>query len=261
MKRLDQKREGGLSTYGLRLWGLLFLAAGVIGRGILQNQVLGVGTLTPMELFAVMDASSDMMIVATVALIMQVLETCAVPVFAFLLVEGFQRTSDVKNYFARILLVALVSEIPYNLVVGGQVLDMNSRNPAFGLVLGMLVLFFYNHYDTRSVGNVLIKIIVAVAAVLWGGMLRLDSNGVCLALVVCALWIFRKSDLYRIFAGAVATVVCCLVTPLFIAAPMGFLIVHFYNGTRGKDEDLPRAVKYLAYPLLLLAVFAVGFVL
>jgi len=112
MERLDQRRDGGLTSRGLRLWGLLFLAVGVIGRSILQNRLLGVGTLTPMELLSVMDSSETMMVVATAALVMQVLETCAVPVFAFLLVEGFQHTRDVKNYFGRILAVALVSEIP-----------------------------------------------------------------------------------------------------------------------------------------------------
>lgn len=261
MERLDQRRNGGLSTRSLRLWGFFFLTAGVVGRGILQNRLLGVGTLTPMELLAVMDSSQTMMIVATAALILQVLETCAVPVFAFLLVEGFQRSKDVKSYFGRILAVALASEIPYNLVMSGKVLDMGSRNPSFGLVLGMLVLFFYQHYSERSFKHILVKIIVAVAALLWGAMLQLDPNGVCLTLAVCVLWCFRKSTLYRTFAGAIATVGCCLVSPLFIAAPMGFLLVHFYNGSQGGDGDTPRAVKYLAYPVLLLAVFAVGLVL
>ncbi len=261
MERLNEQRSGGLTTHGLRLWGLFFMAAGVIGRSILQNRLLGVGTLSAMELFAVMDENQIMMIVATAALIMQVLETCAVPLFAFLLVEGFQRTGDVKNYFGRILAVALVSEIPYNLAMSGKVIDMGSRNPAFGLVLGMLVLFFYNYYDGRSFGHVVAKIIAAAAAVLWGAMLQLDPNGVCLTLVVCVLWVFRKKELYRNFAGAIATVACCMVSPLFIAAPMGFLVVHFYNGRLGKDAYAHRALRYLTYPVLLLVVYAVGLAL
>ena len=206
MERLNEQRSGGLTSYGLRLWGLFFAAVGIIGRCILQRALLGVGTLSSMELFALMDSSDTMMIVATAALVMQVLETCAVPLFAFLLVEGFQRTGDVKNYFVRVLAVALISEIPYNLAMSGKVLDMNSRNPAFGLVLAMLVLFFYSHFDGRSFGHIMAKIVAVLGALLWGGMLRLDPNGLCLALVVCALWIFRKNELYRNFAGAIATV-------------------------------------------------------
>ena len=112
-----------------------------------------------------------------------------------------------------------------------------------------------------SFGHIMAKIVAVLGALLWGGMLRLDPNGLCLALVVCALWIFRKNELYRNFAGAIATVACCMVSPLFIAAPMGFLVVHFYNGKQGKDADLPRAVRCLAYPALLLAAYAVGMVL
>ena len=44
----------------------------------------------------------------------------AFPVFCFLLVEGFSYTSNVKKYLGRIILFALISEIPVDLALTGQ---------------------------------------------------------------------------------------------------------------------------------------------
>ena len=53
------------------------------------------------------------------------------PIFAFLIVEGFVHTSDFKKYIGRILLFAIISEIPFNLLVSGKVLDFTHQNVFF----------------------------------------------------------------------------------------------------------------------------------
>ena len=51
-------------------------------------------------------------------------------------------------------LVALVSEIPYNLAMGGNFFVTASRNPVFGLVLGLILLWFYRYYGEKSAKNI-----------------------------------------------------------------------------------------------------------
>ena len=95
MNTLRKKRRNGLTAYGLRIWALLFAAMGMVGRGILQNRILGVGMITDQELFQVMEQNPNAMNIATAALLLQAVETCAVPIFSFLLAEGFQPKCNV----------------------------------------------------------------------------------------------------------------------------------------------------------------------
>ena len=45
----------------------------------------------------------------------------AFPIFAFMTAEGFYHTKNIKKYAGRLLLFAVISEIPFNLVAGGSV--------------------------------------------------------------------------------------------------------------------------------------------
>lgn len=250
MERVEVTRTRGLSRNAVRTWGLLFLTLGVMGRSILQNRLLGLGQISGQQLMELMNGSDDIMIFATIALIMQVLETCAVPIFCFLLVDGFQHTSDVKKYITRVAGVALLSEIPYNLAMSGKLIDLGTRNPAFGLILGLIILYFYKRYEEKTQQNTMIKLMVTLAAIVWTAMLQIDM-GICIVFIVAIVWRFRHNTLYQNLSGATASMICSLVSPFFMAAPMGFLIVHFYNGEKGAES---RLVNYLAYPVILLGV-------
>lgn len=250
MEAKTNERRSGLTGQGLRVWGFLFLVLGIVGRSIFQNKLLGVGQVSGAQLLELMQGSDNAMIYATVALILQAVETCAVPVFAFLLFEGFQHTSSFKLYVLKVAALAVISEIPYNLAISGNALDTTSRNPVFGLLVALILLYLYDYLREASMQNRLIKVLVFVAAMLWAAMLKINA-GMPIVLVVCVLWAFRKRPVYRNVAGATAAIVCTLGSPFYLASPMGFMAVHFYNGEKGEGKWL---VNYLAYPVLLLVI-------
>ena len=247
-------KTGGMNRNLIRTWGLLFLALGVLGRSILQNRLLGLGQISGNQLMELMNGSDEVMIIATIALILQVLETCAVPIFCFLLVDGFQHTSDFKKYILRVAGVAVVSEIPYNLAMSGKFFDMSTRNPAFGLILALIALYFYKKYEEKNRQNTMIKLMVTFAAIIWTAMLQIEM-GICIVFIVAIVWRFRHNTLFQNLSGATASMICSLVSPFFMAAPMGFLIVHFYNGEKGAES---KVVNYLAYPVILLVSALIG---
>lgn len=254
MERLASTRKTGMNKATLRKWGMVFLAAGVVGRGIIQGHILGIGSVSTQQLLEVMGSSPNVMNYVTVSLILQVLETCAAPIFALLLVEGVEHTSDFKQYLLRVLGVAVLAEIPYNLAMSAKLFDFGTRNPVFGMVLGLVMLYFYRYCSERSVKNLLIKAAVTLAGLIWTRMLNIEF-GICMVLIIGVLWAFRANPLYRNFAGATAAIVCSLFNPFFLASPMGFLAVHLYNGEQGEEN---QRFNYLFYPVVLVIAALVG---
>ena len=246
MERLGNNRPSGLHAGNLRAWGMLFVVAGIVGRSILQNRMLGIGVLSAEELVQLMQSSQEAMIIATIALVLQAMETVAIPIFVFLLVEGFLHTSDWKKYLLRVCGMAVLTEIPYDLAMYGKVMDFGGQNPALALVLCMIVLYMFK----RFAGKKLICVVMALAGILWGIMLKIDHS-VPMLLTLCIIYLFRNKRMYMGFSGMAVAAVCTAISPFYLAGAMGFVAIHFYNGEPGEGN---RVVNYLFYPVALLAI-------
>lgn len=249
MERLSANtRPAGIGAGALRAWGLIFLLAGVIGRGFIQNVLLGLNNMDSEQLLQVMNGSDGAMGMVTLSLVLTAIESCAVPIFAFLMVEGFQHTSSYKNYLIRTAVLALVSEVLYNVVMGGSVVDMQTRNPAWGIVLGLVLLGLFRYVDEKMNGNKMIKFVMAFAGILWAHMLKIE-HGVFFMAMVLTLWVMRSKPQFRLFVGMGVAALCTAISPFYLAATMGFMAVHFYNGEKSESG---KVVNYLAYPVMLL---------
>ena len=249
MERLGESKPRGLTAAALRAWGILLTAAGIFGRCILQNTLLGIGGATTQQMLEVLSTGSDSMMLATVALVMQGLEACAIPLFALLLAEGFVHTKDWKKYLLRVVAVALVSEVPFDLAMNGKFWDVSLQNPALGLVLAMVVLYLYSRFSQASASHRLTKVIVLIAAVLWAEMLNID-HGTPLVVLTVVFYLLRSRTGLRGLAGAGAAMLCTVISPFYLVSTMGCLLTHLYNGEPGESN---RVTNYLAYPVLLLA--------
>ena len=245
-RRLPQGRD----CASLRKWGMVFLTAGVIGSGIIQNALMNMNSLTGDELLAAMEGNSTMMPLLTVALICKFVETCAAPLFALLLVEGFRRTSSFEKYLLRIGAVALVSEIPYNLAIGGKLFVLSTRNPVFGLFICLIMLFFYGRYADKCLKNTLIKLLISAAAFLWCAMLRID-HGICMVVMVGFLWMARDKSNSRAMFGFCAAMLCTVFNMYYIGCCLSCIMLHRYNDERGEQNV---KFNYAFYPALLLIV-------
>lgn len=256
MERIGETRPRGINRNGLRTWGILIVLTGLVGRGLLQGHILGIGSVTSQELLDVMNSSQEMMIIATMSLVLQVLETCAVPLFALMLAEGFIHTSSLKDYILRVAGCAVLSEIPYDLAMSGKLFDFSRQNPVFGMVLSLILLYLFARFEGKGIGKFLIKVLFVICAVIWTQMLSIDL-GAGLVLVVWPMYVFRNKPMYRNLVAAAMSMLGMTTSLFFVMAPMGCLMLHFYNGEQG-DEEPNRIVKYLTYPALALVIGLVG---
>lgn len=242
---METKRKG-LSARTLKWWGLVLTLLWVLGRTmtrILLRGASGEALLTQLE------AVPYMMGAATAILILESLAVCAVPIYAALLLEGVSHTQDMKQYVLRVGLLALVSEIPYDLLMTGKFLDFSVQNPLLGLVVCQAVVYFWNRCAEPGMKSTLIRAAVILAAAAWCLMLRVEY-GLPMLLCTAILWMFRKDRSKWGLGGMMGAAVSILLSPFFLAAPMGAILLHFYNGQRGEGG---RGLFYIAYPLLLLA--------
>lgn len=257
MERLNDRRvveRSGITANGIRMWAMFLLAASVIGRSIIQLRIFGVGSATGEELLAIMEQDQKMMYLAAISVILQACEACAAAIFSFLMVEGVLKTSNMKFYVIRVACVAILSEIPYNLAISGKWIDFSSRNPVFGLLIGLVMLWFYKSFPGFQGVNLLYKVAATVGAYLWCNMLSI-SNGVCVLIIGLTLWAFQKKQQFRVYAGAMAAIVCSIISPFYMIAPVAFLLLHSYNGEQGEPN---RTLNYLSYPVMLIVIALIG---
>lgn len=96
--------------------------------------------------------------------IMRAVGRLAFPIFAFLLVEGYRHTSDIRKYFIRLFLFALISEVPFDLASTGQVFDLQKQNIFFTLAAGLIVLYLGKVAKWNQMGAVIGIVVIMVVA-------------------------------------------------------------------------------------------------
>ena len=250
-------RKSGIGRNGLRAWGMILIVLGVVSVAIIQRVILGINDLSGLQLLELMQGSSEAMTLATIALVMQMISTCAIPIFAFLLVEGFLHTSRKRDYFLRVLALALFCEIPYNLAYSGEWIHLGSRNPVFALVICIAMLYLYQQYAGKSVSRLLTRFLITIMAVAWVVFFCV-SDGLATVVIVAVLWMIRKRPIFRDILGASAAIGCTMFSLYYLPSAIAFLFIHFYNGEKGESN---RLINYVMYPMILIAACIAGLVL
>lgn len=229
-----------LNAQTIRTCGYIFLLVGAFGS-LIQQKILGVGSVANSQLLELIQLDSSAMHMATVALVFQMLEICAVPIFAFLLVEGCLHTSHFGKYFLRVFALALVCQPLYTMLTGGL-------NPVFSMVMCLIMLYFFRRFPEKRGAHRWLKIVAIIGTFLWSNILGIPNGAPCI-IITAVLWGMREKTYFRPFASAMVTLCCSIFSPFYVAAALSFLILYFYNGERGSGKKL---VNYLVYPAILL---------
>lgn len=250
MNLIKKVRMFNLSAAALRTIGLVLALAGAAGV-MLQRRMLGAGSVTGLQLLEALEADPSLMGYATFALICQVMEACAVPVFAFLLVEDAGRSETLGRSLAVLLGLAVICQLPYNVLMNGNLWLISGLNPVFALVFSLVMLYFFRRFPEKKGSHRAIKAIAILFAFLWSNLLGVAHGPACVILTA-TLWALKRKQNMQTFLGIAVTICCSVFNLFYMVAPISFLFLHFYDGEEGTDN---RRISCLLYPVCLL-VFA-----
>ena len=94
------------------------------------------------------------------------------PIYAFLLVEGYFHTRDVKKYALRLAALAILSEIPFNLMYSSQIFYPVHQNVIWTLLIGLGCVHLNERVRERGM---VLRILTAGGTLLGGALLGLLS--------------------------------------------------------------------------------------
>lgn len=117
----------------------------------------------------------------------------AFPIFAFLIVEGYFHTKNLKKYVGRLLLFAVLSEIPFNLAMGSRVFYPVHQNVLWSFLISIGLI--YLNGKAKATSKMWIQIAVGFVTVLLGylvGILTMVDYYHAGVLTVLVFYFFRQ---------------------------------------------------------------------
>ena len=196
-------------------------------------------------------------IIPTKPLFMAYIGRLAFPIFAFQSVQGYAHSKNIKKYLLRILIFALISQIPYHFYF-----KINAPNVLFTLFLGLLCIHIYEILkNNKAIAFTLIIGIMALSE-------SIDTDygfyGISIMLI---FHIFKNKKILMTFNFIIMTLVFFIFTYkiynlqttaiiLFVCTLFGIIPCLLYNGKQGPKA---KYLFYFFYPVHILLLLLVSF--
>lgn len=167
----------------------------------------------------------------------------AFPIFAFLLVEGFEKTKNRKQYGISLLVLAVLSEIPFNLMNGNSLL-LPKQNVMFTLLLGYLAMCSLEYFKNKPIVSMVLLVVMFLVSRYMQADYR--TAGFFFILLMYGL---RRESIIRAVASPV-------LLPMKAMVFLSLLLTCVYNGKRGfiKTAFL-KYCFYAFYPVHMLVIY------
>ena len=186
-------------------------------------------------------------------------EFFAPPVFFFFIAEGFHYTKSPKKYAIRLLICAVITQIPHTLVLPDHTLKtfLLQWNVIMTLFLGLLALIVI--HSTLE----LWQRILAVTGLLVVSRLIMSEWWVSGIIIILCFDLLREKPLKRFLAVEVLIIIAMIfqvgvpdlrIFTYYYLPPMLAVvaITFFYNGNKGHFPQVSKYFFYVWYPLHLL---------
>ncbi len=210
------RKKRGISGSTVKIIAVIFMLIDHAAAVILARQMMVTGYMEAFEsglLEEMMGWLTDNTLLYYSYDLMRLMGRMAFPIFCFLMVEGFQKTGDVKKYLARLGIFAIVSEIPFDLAICGKWFALGHQNVFFTLFLGLFTLCCMEYFATNQLPKV------------W--RIILDGTGTLLPAAYITICLANIASMERIGSMLIACGILC------IAISLAYLA---YGKMRGKER-------------------------
>ena len=194
----------------------------------------------------------------------------AFPIFAFLIVEGYFHTANLGKYVRRLLLFAVISEIPFNLAMGGALFYPIHQNVLWTFLIA-LALIHWNE-KARATQKIRKRVFVGCLSLLLAcplGLLTMVDYYHAGILTVLVFYFFRQkkwwscaaqllclwyinAEMLGGFSYELAMFGRTIFLPRQAFALLALIPIWLYRGKRGYHSKLLQYANYAFYPLHLL---------
>lgn len=194
----------------------------------------------------------------------------AFPIFAFQIAQGYVHTKNVNKYLKRLLIFAIISQIPFTLFCNAASISF-IPNVIFTLVFGLVGIMAYDKIDKLL--GIAITILLGIIA----SLLKFDY-GFYGVIIILFFYIFRDRKVLLVTSFSLATLIKFTYStlkyakygneimlqvfqhyaPLCICTILSSVFICLYNGKKGYNS---KYLLYLFYPLHLLLIYALSFVI
>ncbi len=205
----------------------------------------------------------------------------AFPIFCYLIAFGYRKTSNKYKYLIRLIVVGLISELPFRYCFYGRIEYFTFTNVYYTLALGLCAIILYDYFARSGTRLIYFTPVPVIVAAILAEFLHTDygPDGVLLIFFLfiagsnklaisafCALFAARKLiyavavSLYHSFIGLSA-----FTLPVFskwdkmqLFAVLALLPILLCSGSRGykpKSKVAQKVIQYsfyLFYPVHLL---------
>ena len=191
------------------------------------------------------------------------------PIYAFMIVEGYFHTSNLKKYVNRLFLFAILSEIPFNLVMGSSLFYPLHQNVLWSFLISVGLIHWNEKAKEKQMWK---RILVGISSVCVGYLVGIITfvdyyhAGILMVLV----FYFFKSKKWWCYLGQLVCLWYINVEMLggfsyevnilgqthFIArqgfALLALIPIWLYRGKQGYHNKVLQYSYYAFYPLHLL---------
>ncbi|WP_427876138.1 TraX family protein [Gardnerella sp. 2492-Sm] len=240
--RADRNIKTGITLNKLKMLGAFMLMLGAFSNTVIAR------------MFG--ETVTDNMLALTIILVCEFISWTAVPWYAWILVRGYHNTHNLNLYMLRLFILAVICEVPYDLVNSKCFFDMRSQNPVFAMVIALFVLSSIDTIRERFSGfsKGFAITIVVIAGLLWNLLGKvfvqhgIFFGGITLLIFVLLFEFLKKREItMEMTAGMFGAV-------SMLGPGIGVAVLHYRSpyGDGVKPTKQFRWIMYVWYPMILL---------